>query len=67
MAEPRLHYFPREGATPERELVVLAAVYDFVLKVHEQKVATKGDDENITEGGHVGESPEECTAREGSA
>jgi hypothetical protein len=44
----------------------LAAVYACVLKCHEQKVAAEGaEDENITEGGHVGGPPEECTAGDG--
>ena len=61
-------YTPRPDASWDSELHVLAAVYSFVLRCHEQKVAAEGaEDENITEGGHVGESPEECTAREGSA
>jgi len=66
--DPRIAYAPREDATSEGELSALAAIYAFVYKCHEQKVTAEGgDDENITEGGHVRESPEECTAREGSA
>jgi hypothetical protein len=67
MAEPRLHYFPRGDATPEKELVVLATVYAHVLRHHDLKVAAGGADENITQGGHVGESQEKSIAREGSA
>lgn len=67
-SDPRVTYRSRSDATPEGEVAALAAVYAFVLKCHEQKVAAEGvDGKNITEGDHVGESPEECTAREGGA
>src|SRR5215217_7573523 len=61
-------YRPRSDATPEGELSALAAVYAFVLKCHEQKLAAGGGDgENTAEGDHVGESPEQFTAREGGS
>jgi hypothetical protein len=68
MAEaPKVVYRPRYDATPEGELAVLATIYAFVLKCHEQKLAAEGgNDENRFEGDHVGVSPEECPAREGS-
>jgi hypothetical protein len=66
--DPRIVYTPREGATPEGETSALAAVYAFVLKCHEQKMAAGGGDgENTAEGDHVGESPEQFTAREGGS
>ena len=57
---PRAVYTPREDATPEGELAALAAVYAFMLNCHEgrSRSAQVSDDENRTEVGHAGESPE---------
>jgi hypothetical protein len=38
MDDPRLDYLPREDATPESELVALAAVYAFVIQAHERNI-----------------------------
>ncbi len=35
--DPRLVYSPREDATPEGELVALAAVYRFVLERYDER------------------------------
>lgn len=37
MDNPRLVYVPRKDATPEGELVALAAVYRFLLDRHERR------------------------------
>jgi hypothetical protein len=39
MSDPHVDYLPREDATPEGELVALAAVYAAVILAHEQKKA----------------------------
>jgi hypothetical protein len=67
-SESRIECRARPDADPEAEARVLAAVYAFVLRCHEQKVAAAGSsDENITEGGHMGRSPEAHPTRGGSA
>ncbi len=47
--DPRIAYSPRPDATPDSEVQVLAAVYAFVLRRHEQKEAAGADGEE--EGG----------------
>ncbi len=37
MSNTRIIYIPHPNVTPEREAAVLAAVYSFVLRAHENK------------------------------
>jgi hypothetical protein len=39
MSDPCLSYLPRESATPDDELVALAAVYAFIIQAHKRKEA----------------------------
>jgi hypothetical protein len=51
-ANPHVTYAARPDATPEGELAGLSAVYEFVIRAHEQKKAAAPDHERA-EGGEV--------------
>jgi hypothetical protein len=42
---PRVAYFLRKDATPESELLALAAVFKFVIQAHERKIAVAPENE----------------------
>jgi hypothetical protein len=46
---PRITYFPRPDATPESELVALAAVYAFVVQAHERNIVAAPANESRKE------------------
>ena len=57
MNSPRITYIPRPDATPESELVVLANVYAYLIKIHDSK---KGAEDAKTQTGE-----EEFDTKEG--
>ena len=66
MTEPRLRYYPREDATPEGELAVLAAVYRYLLDRHE-KNAIEANEEGRAGAECVGDRSGKRLARDGSS
>jgi hypothetical protein len=54
MNSPRVTYGPRPGATPEDEVLALAAVYRLVLQAHEKKKGASPDAlDDVKEDQHV--------------